>query len=114
MANEVDMKKVEEFLGKVVGDVGGAMAAALVLIGDKLGLWKALAAHGALTPSELAKRTETAERYCREWLNAQAAGGYVTYDAASGKYTLPEEQAFALADEDSPAYLPGAFQLITA
>ena len=89
MANEVDMKKVEEFLGKVVGDVGAAVASALVVIGDKLGLWKALAAHGALTPAELARRTETSERYCREWLNAQAAGGYVTYDPASGKYTLP-------------------------
>jgi len=114
MANEVDMKKVEEFLGKVVGDVGGAMAAALVLIGDKLGLWKALAAHGALTPSELAKRTETTERYCREWLNAQAAGGYVTYDAASGKYTLPPEHAVALADDNSPAFVPGLFQVVEA
>src|SRR6476660_633408 len=109
MANEVDMKKVEEFLGKVVGDVGGAMAAALVLIGDKLGLWKALAAHGALSFSELAKRTETTERYCREWLNAQAAGGYVTYDAASGRHTLPPEQAMALADDTSPAFVPGLF-----
>src|SRR2546423_1869653 len=107
MANDkaVDMGKLEQFLGKVVGDVGAAMSAALVVIGDRLGLYKALARDGALTPAELARRTETSERYCREWLNAQAAGGYVTYDAASGKFTLPPEQAMALADDTSPAFV---------
>jgi 2-polyprenyl-3-methyl-5-hydroxy-6-metoxy-1,4-benzoquinol methylase len=113
MANDVDMGKLEQFLGKVVGDVGAAMSAALVVIGDRLGLYKALAA-GPLTAAELSKRTETAERYCREWLNAQAAGGYVTYDAASGRYTLPPEQAMALADPDSPAFVPGMFQITQA
>lgn len=113
MAN-VDMAKLEQFLGKVVGDVGAAMSAALVVVGDRLGLYKALAAGGPLTPAELAKRSECSERYIREWLNAQAAGGYVTYDAASGRYTLPAEQAFALADDTSPAYVPGMFQITQA
>lgn len=113
MAN-VDMTKLEQFLGKVVSDVGAAMSGVLVVIGDRLGLYKALAADGPQTPAELAKRTETTERYCREWLNAQAAGGYVTYDAASGRYTLPAEQAFALADETSPAFVPGMFQITQA
>ena len=116
MANDktVDMKKLENFLHKVVGDVGAAMSAALVVTGDKLGLWKALAAHGAMTPAELAKRTETVERYCREWLNAQASAGYVTYDPASGKFELPLEHAVALADDSSPAFVPGLFQVIEA
>jgi SAM-dependent methyltransferase len=116
MSNDktVDMKKLEAFLGKVVGDVGAAMSAALVVTGDKLGLWKALAAHGAMTPAELAKRTETAERYCREWLNAQASAGYVTYDPPSGKFELPLEHAIALADETSPAFVPGLFQVTEA
>ena len=114
MANEVDMAKLEQFLGKVVGDVGSAMSAALVVIGDRLGLYRALARDGALTPTELAKRTETSERYCREWLHAQAAGGYVTFDAATGKFTLPPEQAVALADDTSPAFVPGLFQVTQA
>ena len=80
-------------------------------MGDKLGLYRALAGAGGLSPAELAKRTGTAERYVREWLNAQAAGGYVEYDPDSGRYTLPPEQAVALTDESSPAYLPGFFQI---
>jgi 2-polyprenyl-3-methyl-5-hydroxy-6-metoxy-1,4-benzoquinol methylase len=85
--------------------------AALVVMGDKLGLYRALAGAGPLAPAELAQRTGTAERYVREWLNAQAAGGYVEYDRDSGRYTLPPEQAAALTDPDSPAYLPGFFQI---
>jgi hypothetical protein len=77
-------------------------------------LYKALAAAGPQTPAELAKKTGTAERYIREWLSAQAAGGYVTYDPANEKFHLSEEQAFALADENSPAFLPGAFQVALA
>ena len=80
MASEVNERNCKSFLGKVVGDVGAAMSAALVIIGDKLGLYQAMAGSGPITPAELAKRTETTERYVREWLNAQAAGGYVTYD----------------------------------
>jgi 2-polyprenyl-3-methyl-5-hydroxy-6-metoxy-1,4-benzoquinol methylase len=110
----IDENKLNAFMGRAVGDIGAAMSAALVLIGDELGLYKAMASAGAITPAELAKRTETTERYVREWLNNQAAGGYVSYDAASGRYTLPPEQAMALADETSPAFIPGAFQLIAA
>jgi SAM-dependent methyltransferase len=110
----INEAKLNEFMGKAVCDIGAAMSAALVVIGDKLGLYKAMAGAGPLTPAELARRTGTAERYVREWCANQAAGGYLTYDAASGTYTLPEEQAFALADENSPAFLPGAFQIIGA
>jgi 2-polyprenyl-3-methyl-5-hydroxy-6-metoxy-1,4-benzoquinol methylase len=94
--------------------VGAAMSAALVVIGDKLGLYKAMAAAGPVTPGDLARRTGTTERYVREWLNAQAAGGYVAYDAASGRFTLPPEQAFALADDTSPASVPGLFHVTAA
>jgi 2-polyprenyl-3-methyl-5-hydroxy-6-metoxy-1,4-benzoquinol methylase len=114
MTTQVNDAKLQEFLGKVVTDVGAAMSAALVVIGDKLGLYRAMAASGPMTPVELAKRTETTERYVREWLNAQAAGGYVTYDPSTGKYTLPPEQALALADDNSPAFVPGFFQMTQA
>jgi SAM-dependent methyltransferase len=110
----IDEVKLAAFLGKVVGDVGAAMSAALVVVGDKLGLYKALAAGGPQTPAELAKKTETAERYVREWLHAQAAGGYVTYDPGSGRFHLEPEQAMALADETSPASVPGLFHVACA
>jgi SAM-dependent methyltransferase len=110
----INESKLHEFMGKAVGDIGAAMSAALVLIGDKLGLYKAMAHAGPMTSAELAKKTGTGERYIREWLANQAAGGYVTYDPAAGKYTLPEEQAFALADEGSPAFIQGAFQVIAS
>jgi SAM-dependent methyltransferase len=110
----VNEEKLNAFLGKVVGDVGAAMSAALVVIGDKLGLYKALAAGGPQTPAELARKTETAERYVREWLNANAAGGYVAYDPKAGRYYLEPEQAVALADETSPASVPGLFHVACA
>lgn len=110
----VNQDRLNEFLGKAVGDIGAAMSANLVLIGDRLGLYKALAKMGPVTPAELAKATKTAERYVREWLSNQAAGGYVTYDASTSRYSLPPEQAYALADESSPVFLPGAFQVIAA
>jgi 2-polyprenyl-3-methyl-5-hydroxy-6-metoxy-1,4-benzoquinol methylase len=110
----VDQTKLDQFVGKVVGDLGAALTAALVVIGDKLGLYKALAAAAPLTPAELATRTGTAERYVREWLNAQAAAGYVTYDATTGRYCLSPEQAAALADDTSPAFVAGGFQAMTA
>lgn len=110
----IDEKKLNDFLGKVVGDVGAAMSAALVVIGDKLGLYKAMAREGAVTPGDLARLTGTAERYVREWLNAQAAGGYVLYDAATGRFSLSPEQAFALAEDLSPAAVPGLFQVTAA
>ena len=107
---QVDVDKLMGFVFQAVGEVGATLNTALVVMGDRLGLYKALADAGPLTPDELAKRTGTAERYVREWLNAQAAGGYVTYDPDSGRYTLPIEHAIALTDESSPAYLPGLFQ----
>ncbi len=106
----IDMTKLNAFLGQFVSDLGAAVHAGMVVIGEKLGLYKALAA-GPVTPLQLALRTQTDERYLREWLASQAAGGYITYDDKSGKFSLNEEQAFALATEDSPAYLPGAFEL---
>jgi SAM-dependent methyltransferase len=108
---EIDGAKLEQFVFRAVDEIGATLNAALVVMGDKLGLYKALAGAGPMTPSELAARTDTAERYVREWLNAQAAGGYVEYDPASGRYSLPPEQAVALTDSDSPAYLPGFFQI---
>ena len=110
-AVEVDGDKLMQFVFRAVDEVGATLNAALVVLGDKLGLYRALAGAGPLAPAELAQRTGTAERYVREWLNAQAAGGYVTYDPDSGRYTLPPEQAVALTDPDSPAYLPGFFQI---
>jgi SAM-dependent methyltransferase len=107
----VDETKLMDFVFRAVDEVGATLNAALVVMGDKLGLYRALADAGPLTPSELAARTGTAARYVEEWLNAQAAGGYVDYDPASGSYTLPPEQAVALTDESSPAYLPGFFQI---
>ncbi len=107
----INEEKLNQLLGKFVADFGATFHAGLVVIGESLGLYKAMAGGGALTSAELAERTGTNERYVREWLNSQAAGGYVEYDAAAGRYSLSEEQAFALADEKSPAYLPGAFLL---
>ena len=108
---EVDGDKLMQFVFRAVDEVGATLNAALVVMGDKLGLYRALAGAGPLTPAELAERTGTAERYVREWLNAQAAGGYVEYDPDSGRYSLPPEQAVALTDRASPAYLPGFFQI---
>src|SRR5205814_6334037 len=107
----IDGAKLEAFVFRAVDEIGATLNAALVVMGDKLGLYRALAGAGPLTPDELAKRTGTAERYVREWLNNQAAGGYVEYDPETGRYTLPPEQALALTDESSPAYLPGFFQM---
>ena len=110
----LDMDKLQAFMGKAVGDMGAALHAVLILLGDRLGLYKAMADNLPVTPAELARRTSTAERYVREWLNANAAGGYVLYDASTSAYTLPPEQALALAVEDSPAFLPGYFQIVSA
>ena len=106
----VDAKKLEQFLGQFVNDLGATVHAGMVVIGERLGLYKALAA-SPLTPTELAAITRTDERYVREWLSSQAAGGYITYNVESHKFGMTEEQAFTLANEDSPAYLPGAFEL---
>ncbi len=110
----IDMTKLQAFMGRAVGDMGAAMHAVLIVLGDRLGLYKAMGDSEPVTPGELAARTGTTERYVREWLNANAASGYVLYDAATGAYSLPPEQALALAVENSPAFLPGAFQIISA
>jgi SAM-dependent methyltransferase len=107
----IDGDKLMQFVFTAVGEVGATLNTALVVMGDRLGLYRALAGAGPLSSADLASRTGTAERYVREWLNAQAAGGYVTYDPDSGRYTLPPEQAAALTDPESPAYLPGFFQI---
>jgi SAM-dependent methyltransferase len=106
----LDMNKLNAFIGQFVTDLGAAVHAGMVVIGEKLGLYKALATH-PMTAGQLAAKTQTDERYVREWLSSQAAGGYVTYNEKTDEFSLTTEQAFALAVEDSPAYLPGAFEL---
>jgi 2-polyprenyl-3-methyl-5-hydroxy-6-metoxy-1,4-benzoquinol methylase len=106
----LDESKLNLFMEKVVSDMGAAMHATLVVVGDKLGLYKAMAGAGWMTSMELASRTKTAERYVREWLNANAASGYVIYDPATQRYELPPEQAFALTVQD----IPGAFHIISS
>src|SRR5215475_9220911 len=101
----LDMNKLNAFIGQFVTDLGAAVHAGMVVIGEKLGLYKALAAE-PMSCAQLAAKTRTDERYLREWLASQAAGGYITYDDKTEKFGLSEEQAFALATEDSPAYLP--------
>ena len=107
----VDEQRLNAFLGKAVGDLGAAVSAVLVSIGDELGLYKALAA-GPMTAKELAAKTGTNERYVREWLGNQAAGGYVEYDAAAEKFSMTPEQAMCLAHGNGPADLPGAYQIV--
>ena len=109
-APALNMDTLNAFVGRFVGDLGAAVHAGMVVLGDKLGLYKALAAH-PMTSAELAAATHTDERYVREWLASQAAGGYVTWNESTKTFSLSPEQAFTLAQEDSPAYLPGAFQL---
>jgi SAM-dependent methyltransferase len=111
---QTDQAKLEEFMGKLLHDMGAAATGALVVIGDKLGLYKALAAGGPLSPADLAARTGTAERYVCEWLAAQAAAGYVQYLPEAGTYAMTAEQALALADEKSPVFVPGAFEVIAS
>jgi SAM-dependent methyltransferase len=109
--NTLDPEKLNEFVFRAVEEVGATLNAALVVMGDKLGLYRAMAGAGGITPVELARRSGVSERYVREWLNAQAAGGFVEYEASAGTYTLPPEQTVALTDPQSPAYLPGFFQI---
>ena len=113
-SREINEDKMHQFLGKVVGDFGASLSSSLAYIGQKLGLYKALAADGPLTPAELAQKTNTNERYVREWLVNQGAGGYVEYDAASGRYSLSPEQAVALTEEQSPFYVGGGFFVVKA
>jgi SAM-dependent methyltransferase len=109
----IDEARLNQFLGHAVEDLGAAISATLILIGDQLGLYKALAQRPC-TAAELAVATDTHERYVREWLGNQAAGGYVEYDAASDRYSLSEEQALCLADPGGPVDIPGAYSLVEA
>lgn len=112
---QIDPKALEQFMNKFVSDLGAAMSASLVLLGDQLGLYKAMDnAQQPITPAELASMTATDERYVREWLCAQSAAGYIEFDSTTNKFWLTPEQAYALAQEDSPAYIPGAFQIVSA
>jgi SAM-dependent methyltransferase len=110
----VNEAKMNELLGRFLNDFGATFHSAMAVIGDKLGLYKALATGGPQTSAELAERTGTTERYVREWLASQAAGGYANYDAVTGKFYLTDEQAFALTNETGPVFLPGAFQVALA
>src|SRR5580658_233386 len=110
----MDLEKLMAFMGKLVGDLGAMASVGPMLIGEKLGLYKALAAGGQMSPGELAAATDTNERYVREWLCAQAASGFVEYDAAAQKFSMTEEKAAALAHEGSPVYFLGAVELAVA
>ncbi|HTJ08508.1 MAG TPA: class I SAM-dependent methyltransferase [Candidatus Binataceae bacterium] len=110
----VDETKLQELIGKLLGDAGAAMGIGLVLLGDKFGLYKTLAAAGPLTPAELASRTGTAARYVSEWAAAQAASGYINFDAATERFSISSEQALVLADENGPAFFPAMFEIAAA
>lgn len=110
----IDMEKLHAFMGRAVGDMGASLHAVLIVLGDRLGLYKAMGDSQPVTPADLAQKTGTSARYLQEWLNANAASGYVSFDPATATYTLPPEQAFALAVENSPAFIPGAFQIVSA
>ena len=108
----VDETKLNQFIGKILDDIGAAFSVPMVRMGDKLGLYKALNEEGPMTPAELASKANVAERYVREWLSHQAASGYLEYDSATGKFTLPPEQAMVFAEPDSPVYLQSAFDMV--
>jgi len=104
-------QRIEQFAGQVVTDLAAAMAGVMTNLGHKLGLYRAMAESGPITSDELARRTATNERSVREWLNGQVAGGYLLFDANTNEYLLPPEHAFVLANPDSPAFLPPAFDV---
>lgn len=114
MSRQVNEERLNQLLGKMVGDLGAAVNGALVLIGDKLGLYKALQAADGLTSQQLADQTGTAERYVREWLSAQAAQGYLEYDAQKGAFSLSPEQAMVFADSESPVIMTGGFYAVSS
>ena len=114
VSREIDEDKMNAFLGKVVTDFGASLSSVLGYIGIKLGLYEALADSEGMTPLELAEKTGTTERYVREWLVNQAAGDYVHYDPATGKYSMLPEQSVALTDEASPFYVGGGFYVVKA
>src|SRR5579863_6929400 len=111
---KLDADKLNQFIGKFVQDFGAAMHGSTVVLGERLGLYKGLDVPGGRTPAELAEATETHERFVREWLSAQAASGWVSYEPGTGKFYLTPEQAFVLTNEKSPAYFPGAFLIVAS
>lgn len=111
---EPDPARLESFMGKMVGDMGAAATASLVILGDRLGLYRALAAEGPATSTELAERTGTHERNVREWLAAQAAAGYVDYDRKDGRFSLSPEQEMVFADDGGPAFMAGGFEILSS
>lgn len=113
-ATTIDEAKLHAFMGQAVTDMGAIISAPLMVLGEKLGLYRAMAGAGPLSSQEVAERAGAAERSVREWLRNQAAGGYVTYDPESDRYTLPDEQALALADENSPFYILGVYESIAS
>ena len=111
---EIDSEKLDLLVGRLIGDVGACVSGALVVLGDRLGLYGAMADGGKVSSQELAAKTGFRERYLREWLSAQAAAGYVTYDEKSDKFWMTPEQATVFAEEDSPAFFAGAFEVVKA
>ena len=107
----IDEAKLNQFIGQILGDLGGAMSVPLVRIGDRLGLYQALHTDGPMTPAELATKAKLAERYTREWLSHQFASGYLSHDVETGKFGLPPEQAMVFAEPDSPVYMQGGFDV---
>ncbi len=106
--------KLEAFLGQVVNDMAASMSGVMVNIGHKLGLYKVMAGAGPITPAQLAQKTNTHERYVLEWLNNQAAGGYVTYNPATRTYELPDEYAMVLANPSSPVFMASGFDTVSS
>lgn len=110
----MNQEKLETFVGQVVSDMTASMSGVMVNVGHKLGLYAAMAGSGAMTPAQLAQKTQTRERYILEWLNNQAAGGYITYNPATGTYELPDEQAMVLANPDSPVFMVPGFDTVSS
>ncbi len=110
----MDETRLNQFIGRILSDLGGALSVPLVRIGDRLGLYRTLYEAGAMTAGDLAAKAGIAERYAREWLSHQAASGYLAYEASSGKFILPPEHAMVFVNADSPVYLQGAFDLAAA
>jgi len=111
-STRIDQEKLNEFVTKAVGDMGSSFGAIMVILGQKLGLYKSLYEYGPSTSVELANKTKTSERYVREWLASQAAAGYITYDKIEKKFSISNENASVLADENSPAYIMGGYQIL--
>jgi hypothetical protein len=107
-ANTIDRSKLEEFMMKAVGDMASSLGAMMIILGDRLGLYKAMAKSGPITSEELSTQTNTAERYIREWLASQSAAGYITYNPKDKAFLLSTENAMVLANEDSPAFILGS------